>query len=137
MNWRGSDENSAAFAGGARECGRADQGRQLRAAAERARADPAGEAAAGHGNGPPENHHVEPGGAGVLRPGAGADALVLGARGGAVVRSGGRARPTGADGAVGRGDGRGGRLASAVPARSARGSEREAAATGEVARAGG
>jgi hypothetical protein len=35
---------------------------------------------------------VEPGGAAVLRPGAGADALVLGAGGGAVVRAGGGAR---------------------------------------------
>ena len=70
------------IAGGVRPA----EGRQLRAAAERARADPAREAPVRHGDRAPEDHHVQPRGAGVLRPGTGADALVLGARGGAVVR---------------------------------------------------
>src|SRR5215467_5511001 len=100
MNWRRSDEETTGAgnrAGGRR--GRAAEG-QLYSAAERSGADPAGEAAAGNGHGPHGDHHLEPRSAAVLRPGTGADALVLGARGGAIVSAGGGARPRSAHAAV-------------------------------------
>ena len=96
-----------------------------------------GETAAGDGYGPHGDHDHQSRSAAVLRPGSGADAFLLGPRGGAVVPAGGGARSFGADAAVGNRDGRGRRLASPVPTRSAGAGEPDAGPARHLARANG
>ena len=66
--------------------------RQLHAATELARPHAARQTPARHGNGAPGDHDLQSRGAAVLRPGPGADAFLLGSRGGAQLSAGRRAR---------------------------------------------